>query len=431
MPPQPCRSKSISPSRPTGPSRPPTALPSSSSGPGPGARCGRPSRSVSAGRPSARAPGAPAQGLGMPSAPSGSPPSARSSSSWRASAVIARAPDGAAGLRPRRQRAQGDRDQPVILQRSGLAPGTGGREAARAMGDSDRETRPTGRSSSTVTRPCRHRGHRRMTSRLPEAAKARVRELTDAAMAGERPGASLRRAPGRHPPVADLAEIASATSPRRSPALARPSPCHPRQGGAHRVRRAPAAILPLADVLGIAAERVHAVGVQLDGEGNYVDFERDSPSPGRRQAWVVRAMASNGRAALVGDGATDLEARSALARFVCFAGAGRPAVVAAADAVVRELDLTRTSSTPHGGRADRARERPPRGRWCDERAARALDPRADRGPGGDPRGTRAPDDRPPHRGDGGDHRLAGRGAPRASAPRSNTRWPSTPSRPPA
>ena len=54
-------------------------------------------------------------------------------------------------------------------------------------------------------------------------------------------------------------------------------------------------------------------------------------------------MASNGRAALVGDGATDLEARSALARFVCFAGVvERPAVVAAADAVVRELDLTRT-----------------------------------------------------------------------------------------
>ena len=58
---------------------------------------------------------------------------------------------------------------------------------------------------------------------------------------------------------------------------------------------------------------------------------------------VVRAAAPDGRAALVGDGATDLEARSVLARFVCFAGVvERPAVAAAADEVVRELDLTRT-----------------------------------------------------------------------------------------
>ena len=238
----------------------------------------------------------------------------------------------------------------MIQQRSGLAPGTGGREAARAMEhDSDRETPPYG----TIFFDCDStlstiEGIDELTSRLPEAARARVRELTDAAMAGELPLERVfgERLDATRPSEGDLAAIAeryvaTAVPGARETVAALHSlgkEVHIVSGGLRP------AILPLADALGIAAERVHAVGVQLDGEGMYVDFERESPlarSGGKPE--VVRALAPNGRAALVGDGATDLEARSALARFVCFAGVvERPAVASAADAVVRELDLTRT-----------------------------------------------------------------------------------------
>lgn len=238
----------------------------------------------------------------------------------------------------------------MIPGRSGLAPGAGGREAARAMEPIiDREAPPFG----TIFFDCDStlstiEGIDELTSRLPEAARARVCELTDAAMAGDLPLERVfgERLDATRPSAADLAEIAeryvaTAVPGARETIAALHSlgkEVHIVSGGLRP------AILPLAEQLGIAAERVHAVGVRLDGVGNYVDFERESPlarSGGKPE--VVRAAAPDGRAALVGDGATDLEARSVLARFVCFAGVvERPAVAAAADEVVRELDLTRT-----------------------------------------------------------------------------------------
>ncbi|BAQ16779.1 HAD-IB family phosphatase [Methyloceanibacter caenitepidi] len=82
------------------------------------------------------------------------------------------------------------------------------------------------------------------------------------------------------------------------------------------------AILPLADTLGVPVANVHAVDVMFGGNGAYVDFDRDSPlaRPGGK-AEVCRLLGSNERSvALVGDGATDLEAREAGAYVVGFGG---------------------------------------------------------------------------------------------------------------
>jgi phosphoserine phosphatase len=107
------------------------------------------------------------------------------------------------------------------------------------------------------------------------------------------------------------------------------------------------ALAPLAAQLGIGPERLFAVDVHFDGDGRYMDFERNSPlarSGGKRT--VVEAFArgrGHRRLALVGDGATDLEAAPVLARFVAFgAVAERPAVFAGAHAhnrVRRVADL--------------------------------------------------------------------------------------------
>lgn len=187
-----------------------------------------------------------------------------------------------------------------------------------------------------------------LTSRLPEEARARVRELTDAAMAGELPLEQVfgERLDATRPSAADLEAIAERYVATAVPgAREAVAALHSLGKAVHIVSGGlRPAILPLARELGIDPERVHAVEVHLDASGAYVDFDRDSPlarSGGKPE--VVRAAEPEGRGALVGDGATDLEARSELARFVCFAGVvERAAVAAGADAVVRELDLTRT-----------------------------------------------------------------------------------------
>jgi phosphoserine phosphatase len=81
-------------------------------------------------------------------------------------------------------------------------------------------------------------------------------------------------------------------------------------------------ILPLAAWLGIRFENIHAVDVVFDEEGSYADFDRASPlaRPGGK-AEVCRVLGSAGKSvALVGDGATDIEAREAGAYVIGFGG---------------------------------------------------------------------------------------------------------------
>lgn len=103
------------------------------------------------------------------------------------------------------------------------------------------------------------------------------------------------------------------------------------------------AILPLAADLGVAPRAVHAVGLRFDENGAYVDFDRRSflTKPGGKELVVrdVRAR-SHGKAAFVGDGITDLEARPAVDLFIGFGGvAVRPRVRENADVYVTDASL--------------------------------------------------------------------------------------------
>ena len=90
------------------------------------------------------------------------------------------------------------------------------------------------------------------------------------------------------------------------------------------------AVLPLAESLGIAPRAVHAVRLRFDSDGNYEDFDRRSfLARNCGKELVVRDIRarSHGRAALVGDGISDLEAKPAVDLFIGFGGvAVRPKV---------------------------------------------------------------------------------------------------------
>ena len=88
------------------------------------------------------------------------------------------------------------------------------------------------------------------------------------------------------------------------------------------------AILPLAETLGV--RNVHAVRLQFAAGGAYEDFDRRSPltRAGGKETVVrdVRAR-TKGKAAFVGDGASDLEAKPAVDLFIGFGGVRERAVV--------------------------------------------------------------------------------------------------------
>lgn len=94
-------------------------------------------------------------------------------------------------------------------------------------------------------------------------------------------------------------------------------------------------VLAVSRALGVPDSNVAAVAVRFDAHGAYAGFDRSSPltrQDGKRvviDAWAPPVARPS---LLVGDGATDLEARSAVDRFVAYAGvAVRRSVVAAAD----------------------------------------------------------------------------------------------------
>lgn len=117
------------------------------------------------------------------------------------------------------------------------------------------------------------------------------------------------------------------------------------------------AVRMLAAALGIAPEDVAAVDVHFDGAGAYAGFDTTSPLARAGGKTVVLARWRAHAALpilLVGDGATDLEARGAADAFVAFAGVvDRPAVTAAADAVVRANSLAPILPLALGGEAPR------------------------------------------------------------------------------
>jgi phosphoserine phosphatase len=114
----------------------------------------------------------------------------------------------------------------------------------------------------------------------------------------------------------------------------------------------------VARALGLGPEAVAAVGVEFADDGGYADFERASPlTRSGGKAAAVRALALPRPALLVGDGATDLEARPEVDAFAAYMGvAFRPQVAAGADFVLPHESLAPVLALAAGD-ADRARLR--------------------------------------------------------------------------
>jgi len=95
-------------------------------------------------------------------------------------------------------------------------------------------------------------------------------------------------------------------------------------------------VVDLARQLGVPADHVHAVPVQLAADGSYAGFDDRAPTARTGgKAVVVKGLASGRKAIMVGDGVTDLEAGQAGARVVGFGGVvERPIVRSGADAWV-------------------------------------------------------------------------------------------------
>jgi len=94
------------------------------------------------------------------------------------------------------------------------------------------------------------------------------------------------------------------------------------------------AVRELARFLGVAPADVHAVDVAFDDAGGYAGFDRASPlARGGGKPKLLRELAHPRPIALVGDGATDLEAAPVVDRFVAFGGVARREAVFGAAAV--------------------------------------------------------------------------------------------------
>jgi phosphoserine phosphatase len=181
------------------------------------------------------------------------------------------------------------------------------------------------------------------------ARRAEIKELTDRAMRGELPleavyGERLGRIRPSRRDVARIGELyVERALPHAAGLVAALRALGKRvtivSGGVL------AAVRELARALGVDAHEVHAVDVLHDASGAYAGFDEASPlarAGGKLE--VVRALARGADArppvALVGDGATDLEAAPACALFVAFAGVERrPAVMDAADVTCESADL--------------------------------------------------------------------------------------------
>lgn len=103
------------------------------------------------------------------------------------------------------------------------------------------------------------------------------------------------------------------------------------------------AILPLARELRVGPAQVAAVDLRFGGDGEYLGFDEASPlarAGGKREVLASWRPTMASPVMLVGDGATDLEARPVVDAFVAYAGVvARPPVIAAADLTVRSRSL--------------------------------------------------------------------------------------------
>lgn len=103
------------------------------------------------------------------------------------------------------------------------------------------------------------------------------------------------------------------------------------------------AILPLARELGVDEQRVYAVSVFFDEEGNYAGFdERSLLTRQNGKRTTVRDMGLRGPILAVGDGMTDCDIKPVADSFAVFTGfMRREPVVQRADFVIENFDQLR------------------------------------------------------------------------------------------
>jgi HAD superfamily phosphoserine phosphatase-like hydrolase len=103
------------------------------------------------------------------------------------------------------------------------------------------------------------------------------------------------------------------------------------------------AILPLAKVLGVEEQFLHAVPVFFDEDGNYAGFDEDSPLTRQMgKKTMVAGLGLKGPILAVGDGMTDSEMKSVVDSFAAFTGFTRRApVIERADFVIENFDQLR------------------------------------------------------------------------------------------
>ncbi|MBW3573082.1 MAG: HAD-IB family phosphatase [Gemmatimonadetes bacterium] len=101
------------------------------------------------------------------------------------------------------------------------------------------------------------------------------------------------------------------------------------------------AVQAVARELAVADEHVAGVGIRFHADGAYAGFDAESPlARSNGKAQVIAAWNLPGPALLVGDGATDREARPAVDAFAAYtAVVERAAAVDGADFVLREPSL--------------------------------------------------------------------------------------------
>ncbi|MFZ2727160.1 MAG: HAD-IB family phosphatase [Methylococcaceae bacterium] len=103
------------------------------------------------------------------------------------------------------------------------------------------------------------------------------------------------------------------------------------------------AILPLARLLGLSDDKVHAVDIYFNDDGSYRDFDQDCPlAKTGGKAQVCQQLAQSGQSlVMIGDGKTDMEAKQAGAYVIGFGGVADRAIVRElADVYVAEANLT-------------------------------------------------------------------------------------------
>lgn len=103
------------------------------------------------------------------------------------------------------------------------------------------------------------------------------------------------------------------------------------------------AILPLAESLGLAETRVHAVDIYFNDDGSYRDFDRSSPlaRTGGKAEICKRLLKPDSSLLMIGDGKTDMEAKQEGVTVIGFGGvAARPVVKELADHFVEGPELT-------------------------------------------------------------------------------------------